>query len=379
MPTSVGPNPSLDSNIIFSYDVGDTLNSYKGEPTVNYWDGVQYSVYNQDATNYRNQSTPLPPTPGYEVVKVVSNTPGSYGHSILWKAPYPNNNVATITNSIYAWLESGTYVQVGQHWFPWYYGTQKYIPAGQWVRISETYAINEGNSYGVAALTYSTDGVAYFTMPQYEYKSHITPYIGASQTRSATQGLLPLVSNSTINLSNVSFDSNAQIYFDGTDDYIDIANNSSLQIVDNITIEIVAKINSSNIGDIKVIANKYSGTGWELLLDSAGKFSLNGRNGDGTYYVSNSQTVVANNNYYHLVAIKSGLLWQTYVNGNLTSSTTATSIGTLSNSAAMQIGREGPGYYPSMYLPIFKVYNVALSPDQVKQNYNQYKSRFNLS
>jgi hypothetical protein len=30
-------------------------------------------------------------------------------------------------------------------------------------------------------------------------------------------------------------------------------------------------------------------------------------------------------------------------------------------------------------LPIVKLYNIALSANQVKQNYNQYKSRFNLS
>ena len=35
MPSHAGPNPALDSNIVFSYDTGDTSNSYKGEPTTN--------------------------------------------------------------------------------------------------------------------------------------------------------------------------------------------------------------------------------------------------------------------------------------------------------------------------------------------------------
>ena len=35
MPTSVGPNTKGEENLVFGYDLGDTGNSYKGEPTVN--------------------------------------------------------------------------------------------------------------------------------------------------------------------------------------------------------------------------------------------------------------------------------------------------------------------------------------------------------
>jgi hypothetical protein len=387
MPTSAGPNTALDSNIIFSYDVGDTLNSYRGEPTVNYWDGVQYSVYNQDATNYRNQATPLPPTPGYEVVKVVSNTPGSYGHSILWKAPYPNNNVATITNSIYAWLESGTYVQVGQHWFPWYYGTQKYIPAGQWVRISETYAINEGNSYGVAALTYSTDGVAYFTMPQYEYKSHITPYIGASQTRSSTQGLLPLISNTTINLSNISFTSNAQITYDGTDDYIDLGNLGTI----GTTYSIECVFNSSNVVNYRNVFDMnyatYPGVtgnvGPRLEQYSDGTITIiwSGVTNNNSIAVNTPVIPISANTNYHMVFTQDGNKGLIYLNGAYKSQNSNT-YGYVQTFGDANLGRgfelAGDRYYAGS-LPLFKIYNVALSAEQIKQNYNQYKTRFNLS
>lgn len=40
---------------------------------------------------------------------------------------------------------------------------------------------------------------------------------------------------------------------------------------------------------------------------------------------------------------------------------------------------EGSGYYPNMELPIFRIYNRALTAQEVKQNYQQYKTRFNLS
>jgi hypothetical protein len=399
MPTHAGPNPALDSNIVFSYDVGDTINSYKGEPTVNYqWNGgsevTPWTVggINTDVTNTINQG----PIIGAKTWKFQKT--GTSNQWNGWESSYGGiwtGNAGDIWTTSY-WYKTTNDAGMGGFWVGAFYksdwsapynttvlsSVSSIIPDGQWhynyttTQFNENYSnaiIVDGPSWGYSGQA----GELYINGLQWEKKPHATPF--AYGTRSVTQSLFPLISNSTINLSNVSFDSNAQIVFDGTDDYIDIANNSSLQIVDNITIEIIAKINPSNIGDIKVIANKYSGTGWELLLDTSGKFLLAGRNGDGTYYTSNSQTIVANNNYYHLVAIKSGLLWQTYVNGNLTSTTTATSIGTLSNSVDMQIGREGSGYYPSMYLPVFKVYNTVLSTGQVKQNYQQYKTRFNLS
>jgi len=35
MPTSVGPNTFGEENLVFGYDTGDSVNSYKGEPTTN--------------------------------------------------------------------------------------------------------------------------------------------------------------------------------------------------------------------------------------------------------------------------------------------------------------------------------------------------------
>ena len=380
MSLSSGPN-SATLGLVFAYDTGDRTNSYIGQPTTNIWDGVQYSIYNQDATNYRNQTFPLPPVPGYEVVKVVTNTPGSYGHSILWKAPYPNNNVATITNSIYAWMESGTYVQVGQHWYPWYYGTQKNIPKSQWVRISETYTINEGSSYSVAALTYSTDGTAYFAMPQYEYTSFPSPFLPANGTRSVTQGLLPLT-GSTINLTDVSFNNSGQITFDGTNDKISLdpilASGAS-----QYTIEAVFKANSTKTQVIweqnssTVIQNKRAC----MILLSNGYGGFNGQSNDYHSAVPYSTGV-----WYHWVIVvdRSGATnpIKIYVNGSLYAQ------GEPSNGAGnLDVGNyaSAVGYklnasdeYFEGQIPVVRVYNRAINANEVQDNYKGYKTRFNL-
>jgi len=362
------------NGLVFMYDVADST-SYKGEPTTNICTGVSYSIYDSGATNYRNQTFPLPFATGYEVVKVVANTPGTYGQSILWRAPY-STNVMTITNSVYAWLESGTYVQVGQHWHPWYYGTEKYIPTGQWVRISETYTINEGASYGNAAMVYSTNGVAYFCMPQYEIKPHITPFVGFDQTRSATQALLPLVSNSTIDLSNVSFDANAQMTFDGTNDYINIPS-SNVFDAQTVTVEVVVKPYATNQAGFWFEKGAVN-TQYSLFMENSNIVWRTAFGGtyDSLYFGSSNMTA---NAWNHVVGTYIAGNKKVYLNGTLMNSNSL-NVTLNTNQGNQYIGSyNSNGYFYNGEIAIIKVYNQALTQEEVRQSYNKYKTRFNLS
>lgn len=382
MPSSAGPQMSGIDNLVFTYDTGDVVNSYLGEPTTNYWNGNQYSIYNDNATNYRDQTFPPPPFPGYEVVKVVSNTLGTYGQSILWNATYPDTNVATITNSIFAYLVEGSYVQVGQHWWPWYYGTQKAIPKNQWVRISETYTINEGNSYGNAALTYSTDGTAYFSMPQYEYKTHITPFVGANLTRTADQSLFNLIGNTPINMSSVSFNNQAQPYFDGTDDQIILDSYASnIPYGGNITVETVVKFYSFTPNDVIVAyGGNNTNFGWlhQYEFTAGLMFGVQNNPNFGTAQIGTEASQQYLNKFIHMVGTYDGVAVRLYINGILAASQSYTA--GIPQSTTFRIGNEsGRSYYSNMDLPLAKVYNTALSLTEVQNNYQNYKTRFNLS
>ena len=385
MSSANGYGSVVMSGSVFMFDTGDTYNSYIGEPTTNICTGVDYSIYNDGATNYRNQTSPSPPVPGYEVVKVVANTPGTYGQSILWRAPYATN-VMTATNSVYAWLESGTYVQVGQHWFPWNYGSPKYIPTGQWVRISETYTINEGNSYGSAAMVYSTDGIAYFSMPQYEIKPHMTPFIGFDQTRSNTQGLLPIVGNSTIDLANMTYDSNAQMYFDGTDDRIDISYGSVVSNELSRSWEVIVKP-TATMTYAGIFGNKigygcsYHCNGGIYLWDGNWVFDWYDNS---SYQFLYSGVAPTANETFHIVGTynASDQKPRIYVNGELKATYgSATNMNYGGATYIIDIGWNSGGYhYFQGELPVTKYYSgKALSASEVQQNYNKYKTRFNLS
>jgi hypothetical protein len=214
------------------------------------------------------------------------------------------------------------------------------------------------------------------TANQIEQKNHLTPFVNG--TRSNTQGLLSIANNPTIDLTNVSFDNDAQFLFDGTNDTISVNSYSAIELVDNVSIEYVyMRLSTDPILD--VIANKYHSTGWELFCQTGNTFALAGRNGDGTYYsTSNPAYTIQNNQYYHLVAIKEGVSWRLYVNGELYASLTAGSVGTWSNTGILQIGGEGNGYYPNMKLPVLKIYNRVLTQAEISNNYQHYKTRFNI-
>ena len=403
MPSHAGPNIVRESNLVFALDTGDTSNSYRGEPTTNYqWNGgseftPSYSDWTGapapiDVTNTSNQG----PIKGAKTWQFTKNGSSNQWHG--WEWTYGGiwtGNAGDIWTTSY-WYKTTNDAGLGGFSIGYFYkpdwsapfntsilaNVNSIIADGQWhynyttTQFNENYSnaiIVDGPSWG-----YSTNpGILYINGLQWEKKNHSTQF--AYGTRSVSGSLLPLLGNTSLDISTVSFDSNAQITFDGTDDTISINSYPAIELADNISIEYVyMRLSTDPVLD--VIANKYHTVGWELFCQTSATFALAGRNGDGTYYAtSNPAYTIQNNQYYHLVAIKDGFSWRLYVNGALYASLTANTIGTWSNNGILQIGGEGAGYYPNMKLPIFKIYNSALSADQVKQNYQQYKSRFNLS
>ena len=416
MPSHAGPNTSGESNIVFSYDTGDTSNSYRGQPTTNTMrqsnnvTGTQYGYNNEYDTcqlvKTWNSSLKTPVGTGATLL-TEQNSGNSPWYGLNWFDDsedgkrclsayiYPVNSVTQLRFGMVGDSSNSVFFNLVTRAITYGAGisnTNAFIQDVPgypgWLRVG---ANIEGRSGGWVAFL-GTGFESYYT-PSTPYQSfyvcgiqyerniatHCTQFTPAETTRSATQGLLPLINNPTIDLSSVSFDSNAQMIWDGTDDTISINSYPAIELVDNVSIEYVyMRLSTDPVLD--VIANKYHSVGWELFCQTGATFALAGRNGDGTYYAtSNPAYTIQNNQYYHLVAIKDGLSWRLYVNGALYAFLTANTIGTWSNTGILQIGGEGPGYYPNMKLPIFKIYNTVLSADQVKQNYQQYKTRFNLS
>jgi len=388
MAVAQGYGKTVTSGSVFAYDVADTRNSYKGEPTVNL---------------ITNADTMTSWTTYYRTVALSTFTTefGTTGYRFVnqpsWNGIYRNFNLgSTGFYTFSAWFKynGGSAANNGATVYISNYGGGDTAAGldkslvGIWQRVSFTVNVTSPSNVYFFLISYGgTDngtGNPDFsswevTMPQIEPLSHATPFVNG--TRSVTQGLLPLVGNSTISLSNVSFDSNAQMTFDGTDDYISLP--TSIVPTNEITIEFICT--KTDLGANNSIIAGGAGGNQDLSVHLPW--------GDGNVYwdcgrpfnrIYKATTLAERSGVHHWVFTKNpstgvmniyldGALWHT--EGGLTS--------TLPSLSSVSLGRYDNGgftgyYYPGN-IPVTKIYNRVLSAAEVRQNYLHYKTRFNLS
>jgi hypothetical protein len=162
---------------------------------------------------------------------------------------------------------------------------------------------------------------------------------------------------------------------------------TSILRVSNITQE--AWVYLSTTADQVFIGSQY-GTGSNnsfALWVSGGTFYF-GVNTGGTFYQSVS-SAPSTLTWYHLIHTYNGTTQYLYINGVLATTYNSAASGNITydtSNTLLAIGADfnGTGYNvgPSLYangkMPVFRIYNTALSAAQVLQNYNVTKTRFGL-
>jgi hypothetical protein len=442
MAVANGYGKVVTSGSVFMYDVGDTVNSYIGEPTTNYiWHqnpriDTSYEsympeagsgtitqnhpgairVYNQngsdisyylntgvgDWTNQRHAYWVYDSILARPVVRM-------YNQNGSWQSKYHNPGIGSFSNIgisagtkyVISWLQ---YVEsldrsayVGYYSYSNTYGYNNFWDGLQAAYNTKTYtwqrvyaiftATNNGqlgNYHGGYMYGHSVgSGELRIADVQLEVKTHPTQYSN-SYTRSSTQGLLPIVSNSTIDLSNTSFDSNAQLIFDGTDDRI-LLSNFTNKPTTAITCETIIKPTRPSVGTGTIRGGAISSTNSMYLgiidsVDGGNTFAMHWANQTVSSRVYNWNGQIPNNAYSYLVGTYDGITARAYLNGIEIWSTSQT--GNIPD-AEYYIGTYGGNPVDGVhnfngYIPVAKIYNRALSALEVKQNYNKYKTRFNL-
>jgi hypothetical protein len=372
MPTHSGPNPSADNSIVFSYDTGDTSNSYIGEPTVNL-------LYSPGATNLINGAGDIYGRctktdlgngkykfvnngTGFSTVRVYTNQSDLINGATYGCSVYFEDLIGSISID---WCDTGI---TGIN--------SSTSPSGRLGGYG-TRATYDGPYYFLD-INFDSGGSVTLFNPQVEYKSHITPFVAG--TRSATQGLLPLISNTSLNISTVSFNSNAQIVFDGTDDYINLVDFNIFNGTLPFSVELIFSITAFNGACILV-----SFIGENLLFytfgDSLANEVLGFRGNINNTWITPVYTPPLNiGKYYHVNTTYSPISgFKLYLDGvNISSNSLVGSITSYSQQNSIGSLGDNTRFFNGQ-IPIVKIYNTALSADQVQQNYRQYKSRFNLS
>ena len=370
------------SGLVFAYDTGDTVNSYIGEPTTNLANfdiassgfgsdtsGNLTQTSNSSEATYRGRlSRKMVVGAGYWNAYVFDYNTGvsSAVFAVSYKVKtadgsHPN----TIIGGGYIYGSAGSF-------FPT--PTFTYLSDG-WYLATMLYA---GSSMVLNSLTgmNGSGGPKTFYIIDYqaEAKTHSTPFAGVAGTRSNTQGLLDISGGgSSINLASVSFNSNAMMNFDGTDDTVSIPSNSSNNVSGNITMELILRRGAASAAAVMHKEVQYT-----LYITAGGAISY----ADSSYWSYSGfgyHGNVTTDTYHHLVATKSGSLVTIYLDGNTVISQNFGSAISQTNNTLYIGSYNGGSNYFNGYIPVSKVYSKALTANEVLQNYNHYKTRFNIT
>ena len=395
MAGAAGPN-TAETGLVFAYDTGNTSTCFYGEPTTN----VAYAVNNNlnsggnwwinggNATfNDNDTSIPKPNVSNVNTSNLYvfsSLVTGTGSNQQLGSSIITINPSTTYSFSIWYYF-TGTSMQVYPYvrtavnndllaYFAYNGDTNgANWPKNQWLLLKAT-VITQANETGIYMSSYTGtslgDKVYYFGY-QIEQKAHCTPLVLG--TRSGTQGMVPFISNSTLDLDLVSFDTNAQMVFDGTNDYLNTGKTAAqLGMYDaSYTAECFCYPTVLS-ADKNMFGTDGSGYRQGLHLTFRDTNIYMG------HYSSDFQAgTVSINNWYHIVfrynaATSTASIFK---NGVLQGSGgIASFIGTTN----ILISREfGAGYFAG-YIPIAKIYNRALTDLEVAQNFQANRYRFGI-
>jgi Concanavalin A-like lectin/glucanases superfamily len=98
-----------------------------------------------------------------------------------------------------------------------------------------------------------------------------------------------------------------------------------------------------------------------------------------------SGTNIIQGQWFHVAVTKSGTTFKTYLNGSLSKTDTITSTAFSGVSNNLRLGAADDGntgayyYYAKNNIGCLKMYNVTLTDNEIKQNYNALKGRFGLT
>lgn len=227
--------------------------------------------------------------------------------------------------------------------------------------------------YGV----YGTGRIASVKNVQIEKNAFATPFVNG--TRSNTQTILDLTNNNTITATSLTYASDNTFSFNGSSNYLTVANNSNLAIIGNITI--IAWVKVTNFSTYTGICSKTTGgfaAPWDYYLGITSGIPQFYR-GNGSVYANLAATAAPATGIWQQIAVTmSGTTVTHYLNGNTNGSGSLTTtiadtgnpmyIGTRQDLFTKMIGQ----------LPVVNVYNRALSGAEVKQNFNALRGRYGL-
>jgi hypothetical protein len=377
-----GPNMEK-GGLIFGYDSGhgvcDNHTSsrfYQGKPTTNYLsDGL--SSYNVVQGSRWNGATPTF-TKGMSEFNTLIGTYNTSGTSYMYSHDYVlDDDLSTLSSQVVTFSiylrRTDTLGTVGMRIYDNVsgYSTIYADVTNQFQRFSITKTLGANPTRIFIMIDNSNGGIIDFHSPMLE-KGEASPFVDG--TRSSTNSLIDLKRTTDIDVSNVSFDSTGQPTFDGTDDYISLPNKLGYP-TNSVSVFAWFKINGSPTGGYHIICGT---SNLEMSIHSSATYLRNGVETTNGRFVSNNGSQTLNDGNYHYYGFTfDGSTKTAYIDGVVVGTQSVT--GTLTTSfSTRRVGAYGGSYFANGDLPVYKVYNKVLTPEEAKQSYNVHKNRFDI-
>jgi hypothetical protein len=171
------------------------------------------------------------------------------------------------------------------------------------------------------------------------------------------------------------------IVFDGVDDYVSIPHNTNQSFVGDFSIESIIYATNATANCIiqKGTGNDNFQEYW-LLQDMRGSnraiFIIGNSNNTSSTNISTA-TIFAFNTYYHIVSTVQGSTGTIYVNGVPQASGSISS--RHQSTGDIRIGRRVDDFAQAQgKIPMVKLYNRALSAQEIQQNFNATRGRYGI-
>lgn len=185
--------------------------------------------------------------------------------------------------------------------------------------------------------------------------------------------------NGTVNgpvLTTDRFDNPDSAYdFDGSDDYIAINDNSTLDIADDFTLVSWAYFNGVDAQQALITKHEVStGSGYNFVLYVGNIFCQIG-DGGGWYYASvQASYTFVSDSWYHLAVTRNGAEVRFYINGSLDTTVTVGVNNIATNTHELWLGGnvDSPGSHTlDGILDDIRIYDKALSPSEIATLYHE--------
>ena len=370
-----GPN-IITEDLVFGYDSGygvadnDTATRfYAGKPITNYlssgvsnYNVVQAAAWSGATPTFTLGTSEFGTPIG---TYTVASTSYMYSYDQVLDDDLSTLSGQAITFSIYL-KRQGANANVGIRVYDNVSGyTTVYAAAtSKFQRFTLTKTLGANPTRIFVMIDNTNGGVIDFHSPQLEIGT-VSPFVDG--TRSDTASLIDLKRTTSIDVSNVSFDSTGQPTFDGTNDVI--TTSFPATTIPNVTIEAVVYRNQATTRYEAIVQNNNASDD-ALYVNPSGVLMF--------WPCGSSSLTVPTGQWSHVAVSYNGTTLTYIVNGT-TQVVTATCTD-ITDWDFLRIGGHGTtdGERWIGKIAVAKVYEKSLSAAELTQNYNAYKNRFDI-